>query len=447
MSAGREARQYTDEERRRATELALLVGPAAAARETSIPKGTLSFWRFQARRSNGGATAGAGAGAGARGPVTPSERTSAGVVASVAPAASTGTPGAAPQVCPPKGPVARSYTPSQRAQALELVARIGVKKAARELGISRFSLHEWRRKAALHARGLAATSPILGSDADPAVERDRKILELWRAHPGLGPSQVRNQLRRAGVKVSVHTTRRVLEDHGYTTPKVRRTEVHDRRYEAVRPNQLWHLDFLHRHIQKLAVYVLLLVDDFSRFIVGAALWDGERVGAVIETFEVAVARHGRPEAAMSDGGSAFYAWRGTGQFTRLLEELGVDQLIARIPETNGKLEVLNANIQKELFNVERFFDLAEASHRLNAWVDFYNMKRTHHALGGLLVPGDRYFGRVARVLAEIEAGRPPEDTALPIPASVRLLDLFRVTTLGGRLEVHLMGERIFPAKT
>lgn len=37
----------------------------------------------------------------------------------------------------------------------------------------------------------------------------------WRKQQGLGPSQIRNQLRRAGVKVSVHTVRRVMEEAGY----------------------------------------------------------------------------------------------------------------------------------------------------------------------------------------------------------------------------------------
>ena len=95
-------------------------------------------------------------------------------------------------------------------------------------------------------------------------------------------------------KVSLHTVRCVLDENGYVPPKVRRQPVHDRRHEAVRPNHLWYMYFLHRHIHKQKVYVLLVIDDFSRFIVGAALWDGERVVAVEETFLAAVSRHGRP---------------------------------------------------------------------------------------------------------------------------------------------------------
>jgi transposase InsO family protein len=249
-------------------------------------------------------------------------------------------------------------------------------------------------------------------------------------------------MRRQGLKVSLHTVRCVLEAEGYVTPKARRESVGDHRYEAVRPNHLWHLDFLHRHVHKQKVYVLLVLDDFSRFIVGAALWDGERVAAVQETFLAAVNRHGRPEKAMSDGGSAFYAWKGVGAFTRLLEELEVDQLIAKTPAVNGKLEVLNANIQKELFNQETFFDLGEAQRRLTAWVQFYNFRRTHHALGGLLVPADRYFGRADEVLGHLEAGRSADGIGEPLAVGERHLDLFRITSHRGQVEVTLLGQRI-----
>jgi transposase InsO family protein len=187
-----------------------------------------------------------------------------------------------------------------------------------------------------------------------------------------------------------------------------------------------------------------LVDDFSRFIPGYALWDEDRAEAVVEAFESAVARHGKPESVMSDRGAAFWAWRGVSRFTRLLEEMEVDQLVAAIPQHNGKLEVLNANAQKELFNQERFFDLGEAAARLRAWVTFYNLRRTHHALGGLLVPADRYFGRSDEVLAQIEAGGVPDGIGEPVSLAERMLDVMRVSSRGGKLELWMMGQRVWP---
>lgn len=445
--ATKSARTYTPEERERAVQRGGEIGPSAASKELGIPSGSIAYWQHLKRRRTTVVPA-------AEGVPSPGEAvvaTATGPVEAVEPAVAPAPP-AQQSVTAKTGlqaQVARVYTPSQRAQALEWALQYGVTAAAAKFGMSRWSIKEWRRKARRAADGGAQTSPVTDEVGVSTIERDDRILKEWRSHPGLGPSQVRNQMHRQGLKVSVHTVRCVMEAQGYVTPTVRRQEVHDQRYEAVRPNHLWHLDFLHRHIHKQRVYVLLILDDFSRFIVGAALWDGERVAAVQETFLGAVNRYGRPEKAMSDGGSAFYAWKGVSAFTRLLEELEVDQLIARTPSVNGKLEVLNANIQKELFNQETFFDLGEAQRRFAAWVQFYNFRRTHHALGGLLVPADRYFGRADEVLARLEAGQTADGVGEPVMPAERHLDLFRVTSHRGQLEITLLGQRLLltPAKT
>ena len=342
--------------------------------------------------------------------------------------------------------IAKVYTPSERARALEYVGKFGVTETHRMLGISRYTLYDWARKAELEAEGKLVTNMFSGPDEDPRVLRDRHILEEWKRHPGLGPSQICNQLRRNGMKTSVNTVRRVMEEDGYVPPKVRRTNSHDKRYEAIRPNHLWHLDFFHRYINKQKIFVLLIVDDFSRFIVGYCITKSENADSVLRTFEKAVNRYGRPEMVMSDGGSAFHSWKGVSGFTRLLEELGVDHIIAHVPQVNGKLEVLNGNVQKELFNHEKFFDLAQTELHLKGWIDFYNFRRTHQALGGLLVPGDRYFGRAEEVLAQIERGLPPEGVGEPSSISERTLDLLRVTSRKGEIVVKLMGNALWSSK-
>jgi transposase InsO family protein len=165
---------------------------------------------------------------------------------------------------------------------------------------------------------------------------------------------------------------------------------------------------------------------------------------VVGTFEEAVARHGRPESVMNDRGSAFWSWRGISRFTALLTELGVDQLVAEHKEHNGKVEVFNANLQKELFDVQRFYDVAEMRRRLAAHLYWYNHARTHHALGGLLVPADRYYGRVEEVLARIEAGAGRDASDL-LDLRERCLELFKVTSRGGVAEVWLLGQRLLGA--
>ncbi len=284
-------------------------------------------------------------------------------------------------------------------------------------------------------------SPTSGPDPkDLEAQRDAEILAVWREHPGLGPSQVRNQLRRKAIKVSTNTVRHVMVDAGYRPPKSKR-RGHDKRYEAVRRGHMWHLDFVQRWIGRASTFTLILIDDYSRFVVGHGVDDAERSDMVLDTFERAVARHGRPEMVMHDKGSAFWSWKGISRFTRLLEEMGVEQIVAQAKQWNGKIEVFNGNIQKELFNKHRFYDVAEMKRRLTSHIHWYNHRRTHHALGGLLVPADRFYGRVDEVMARIEAGVAADATDV-LDMGERVLDLFKVVSTGGKAEVWLMGQRV-----
>jgi putative transposase len=340
-----------------------------------------------------------------------------------------------------KSRVAKLYTPSQKAIILEDAKKDGITAAAKKHGVSRFAIYAWDRKVAKAATG-DGPSPTTGpSPKEIETQRDQEILDEWHRHPGLGPSQISNQLRRKSIKVSVNTVRRVMEDAGYRPPKVEK-KPHDQRYEAARPNHLWHLDFVQRNIHRANTFTLILIDDFSRYVVGHGVDEGaERADFVIAAFEEAVARHGRPEMVMHDKGAAFWSWKGVSRFTALLTELGIDQIPAEHKEWNGKVEVFNANLHKELFDAHRFYDFAEMRRRLAAHLHWYNHARTHHALGGLLVPADRYYGRVDEVLARIEAGAGRDVNDL-LDLRERCLELFKVTSKAGVAEVWLLGQRL-----
>ena len=418
--------QYTKEQREDAVNDVRRLGVNEAAAKHKIPKSCLSRWAKAAGVSREKASS--------------LQPAMAAVV--VSPSKAQGADVAAGRRTL-RGRVAKLYTPSQKAEVLEHAGENGVSAASHKFGVSRFSIYTWQRKVRKAAAG-AGESPTSGPEPKQIeAQRDAEILGEWKTHPGLGPSQIVNQLRRRNVKVSVNTARRVMEDAGYRPPKVVR-EPHDRSYEAVRPNHLWHLDFVHRHINRSSTFTLILIDDHSRFVVGHGVDDAERAELVVKTFEEAVARHGRPESVMDDKGSAFWSWRGISRFTELLTEMGIDQIVAKHKEWNGKVEVFNANLHKELFDVHRFYDLAEMKRRLAAHLHWYNHARTHHALGGLLVPADRYYGRVEEVVARIEAGAGRDAKDL-LDLRDRCLELFKVVSRDGVPEVWLLGQRLLGA--
>lgn len=348
----------------------------------------------------------------------------------------------------------RRYSPAEKAAILQDAQEGGVAQAAQQHRCSAWTIYDWRKKAKRASQQppqpnlmtLCKPEPEPGDEpgarqaASEQQERHQLILTLWRQQPGLGPSQIRNQLKRKGLKASVSTVRAVMEEHGYVQPKVRRKE-HPGRYEAVRPLQLCHLDFYHFYVHRQKQCLLLIVDDFSRFITGWQLLKSEIADGVITQFEQTVTRFGKPEAVMTDRGSAFHSWQGISRFERLLEEYGIDHYLAREAAVNGKAEALNAAIQKELIRQVEFIDLADCQRQIARWVEFYNYKRTHHALGGLLVPADRFHGWAEQTLRRIEQGQ-GADAADLRELDGRGLELFKVVSSAGQVAVYLMGRKV-----
>ena len=341
----------------------------------------------------------------------------------------------------------RRYSPAEKAAIIEDAQAMGVAPAAEKHRCSKWTLYDWlkrQRRAAAQSPGeqagvAASTPPTVASPSTPD-ERHGLILELWRQQPGLGPSQIRGLLKRKGFKASVNTVRAVMEEHGYVQPRTRRKE-HPGRYEAIRPLQLCHLDFYHFHVHRQKQCLLLIVDDFSRFITGWTLLKSEHADGAIEAFENAVERYGKPEAVMTDRGAAFHSWKGLSRFEALLEEHGIDHYLAKEAAVNGKVEALNASVQKELIRQVEFVDLADARQQVGRWVQLYNYKRTHHSLGGLLVPADRFHGWQEETLKRIEEGHGADMQDLLSPDG-RGLELFKVVSTGGQPAVYLMGRKI-----
>lgn len=349
--------------------------------------------------------------------------------------------GSRKSIVPARG---KRYSPAQKKEILAYAEANNVKSAAEKFGPRETTIYEWRRalKRRSKLNGSADTdTPVATIEEDPKEIRDQRILTMWRRHPGYGPSQIRNMLKRDGFKVSVGTTRHVMEENGYLAPSLKRKE-HVGSYEADRPRELYHLDFYHFYIHKQKQCVLFIEDDYSRFIAGWTMAPAERSEPVIQCFESAVQRYGRPDGVMSDRGSAFHSWKGVSRFEALLEEYEINFYLAKEAAVNGKVEALNASFQKECVEQYEFMDLTDAARGIGRWVEHYNHRRTHHGLGGLLVPGDRFYGIAEQTVKKIEQGLGADTSELTSPDS-RGLDLFRVVSHGGKPQIWLMGEQIF----
>lgn len=432
-------KKYTRHYRTKVLEYAEAISIRAASKEFGVPEGTIQVWRHRLRKLTGNIPQSQDQ--------KPTNKETSGNHFAVD---SGTTPPSKGRVtgCPAKG---RRYPPKLRAEILEYAEANSVGEASREYSVASGTIYSWRdqaRRKAGHTKlpeaneaGVSQAVPFeQKTEMITPEDRDQAVLKVWRRNQGLGPSQIKNMLKRAGWKLSVATVRNIMAEHGYVPPKMKAKE-HQGRYEATRPRELYHLDFYHFHVHKQKQVLLFILDDFSRFIAGWALVKSENADAVIDAFERAIAQYGKPERAMSDRGSAFHSWKGLSRFERMLEDYEINFHLAQEPQTNGKVEALNAAFQKECLRHHEFLDLTDASRAIGKWVERFNHFRTHHGLGGVLVPADRFYGLADRTLKMIELGHGADALDILNPEG-RGLEIFRVVSYGGNPQVFLMGKKI-----
>jgi len=305
------------------------------------------------------------------------------------------------------------FTQKQKLDILQSAKDVGIKKSADLAEVHYSTVYHWQRKLEVLGEDafLAYRPKSRGRGIKKVTEEQEKaVRETWERYPGFGPSQVRNQLRRQGITISTKTVQRIMESNGYSGIRKRRNKEEDQRFEATRPLELVQIDILEFFIHKLKVYLLLLLDDFSRFILGFRLSTETSVNMVIGVFQEAIGRYGKMEEVLSDRGFVFYSWRGVNRFEQYLEVEGIHQAHAspHHPQTLGKVEAVNKQIQKELIRRQEFKGIGEAEEAIKEWVETHNYQRTHQGLGGLLVPADRFHGRVDAVLEALSKKIDPE---------------------------------------
>jgi len=197
----------------------------------------------------------------------------------------------------------------------------------------------------------------------------------------------------------------------------------------------------------------VILDDFSRFLVGVRVMKAPTSEGVVETFRGAIRLHGKPEAVYTDRGGAFLAWRDESGFQRFCEQELIDHHVGRSyhPQGRGKVEALIRAMQQELFEVEHFPDEHAFEQALAAYALRYNFQRAHMGIDGL-TPADRYFGRWPEVLEQINAmSRKRNDAHIHAGGSLFIeepgvpagpVEALRIVMHEGKLEVRLFGHRV-----
>jgi len=354
----------------------------------------------------------------------------------------------------PSGRTRRPYEEAERVAAVTAYRSSGLTQRAFAAvwGLSIKTLSGWLTRVEREGdKGLATRKPgrpkgeSARSRLPTAVQTE--VVATARRFPTFGLKQVSQYLFRfAGLRVAPSTVSRTLEVAGVARPaavrKLRRAKPAIRFFERARPNELWQSDITLLRLGRSgrAVYLTVMLDDHSRYVVAFAVSLQQRGDLVIEALLDGIVRFGKPREVLTDQGRQYFAWRGKAPFQKVLQREGIAHVVSRShhPETLGKCERLWGTVKRELWERCRPEDLFDARERLGHFFAHYNHFRPHQGLDGM-VPADRFFGVESEVRCALEASLARNELLLALGEPPRQ-PVYLVGQIGDS-KVSLHGER------
>jgi transposase InsO family protein len=338
------------------------------------------------------------------------------------------------------------YTPDQRRQAVEMFLKSGstLHDFSKAWGVSEAALGHW---VARYQKGGPKALESRRPGGRPRRKGVRELIEkVKRENPDFGLKKVRDFLGRiSGVKVSKGSVRNALKDKGYPKGRIRRgppKRQPPRRFERSCPGDLWQSDItsfvLPRYGQR--VYLTVFLDDYSRFIVSWAMALQQKQELVVEALLSGIERFGKPKEVLTDQGRQYFAWRGKGDFQKLLRKEGIQHVVARThhPQTVGKTERFWATVMEEFWERVQPQDLGDAKERLGHFINHYNYFRPHQGIDGM-VPADRFFGAESQVRQALEKAMQKNELLLALGEAPRN-PIYLVGQVGDQ-QVSMHGEK------
>jgi putative transposase len=287
----------------------------------------------------------------------------------------------------------------EKADILRMVETMSRRKrqALMILGVPKSSYYRWRQGQTASGNRRRPWNRI-------TPDEENKILAAAIESPELSSRQLAVWITdNADFAVSESTVYRILRREGL----VKRQETQlkaakEYHTKTTRPHHLWATDASYFRVAGWGYYYLVTVmDDYTRFILAWKLQKDMSANSLVEVVQEAVDATGMTDVPiedrtnlLSDNGAGYVSR----SFRDYLQLVGIRHILTAPfhPQTNGKLERYHQSIKKEVNQL-----LYEAPSQLEKaiidFVDYYNYRRYHKALGNV-TPADVLYGRREDIL-------------------------------------------------
>ncbi len=268
---------------------------------------------------------------------------------------------------------------------------------AQVAGVQPCTIDRWLNIYKHEGLGGLCSRPSTISASKVCRALEERIIRHRQENPDHGVRRVHDELRNnEALDISPEKIRQVVNGAGLggKPVKSKRRPPQIRRFERKVPNAMWQIDIFTFELKRMyKAYLIGIIDDHSRYMVGWGLFRQQTATSVLEVVKGAIGEWGAPAEILSDNGRQFVAWRGTTKFQKVLKQQGIQHVRSapRHPMTLGKIERFWQTIWKEFLYEATFASFADACQRVDNWMAFYNHKRPHQGIGGAC-PADRFYG-------------------------------------------------------
>jgi putative transposase len=228
---------------------------------------------------------------------------------------------------------------------------------------------------------------------------ETRIDELHLEFPFAGSRMLRDMLRQEGIEIGrLHVAtlmKKMAIKTIYRRPNTSKPAPGHKIYPyllrklaIVRPNQVWATDISYIPMARGFVYLVAIVDWFSRNVLAWRVSITMEADFCVEALEEALAQFGKPEIFNTDQGSQFTSQAFTGLLLR--EKIAISMDGRGAWRDNVIVERLWRSVKYEEVYQRAYAGVSEARASIGRYLSFYNGKRPHSSLAAK-TPDQAYF--------------------------------------------------------
>ncbi len=223
----------------------------------------------------------------------------------------------------------------------------------------------------------------------------RQIGSVLEEFPGYGYRRVTEELQKRGVRVNKKRIQRVMREHGLQRRQKRRfVRTTDSKHNlpvypnlireilVERPDQVWAADITYVRLVRGFVYVAVMLDLFSRKVIGWALSGSLHAELAVSALRMALqTRTVQPGLTHHSDRGVQYACK---EYVDILQKHGMKISMSRKgnPYDNAKLESFMKTLKTEEVYLNEYQTEQEARLNIGEFIEtIYNKKRLHSSLG------------------------------------------------------------------